>query len=282
MGPDGDQVSIAGVIAKVKTKKGKTKLKDPPRMGVTIKLKYEAGLFGACGNFNGNGGDDNAVASNVNSLLVPSRLIPSGVLEEDPHSSLVRSLLDSGRDAARGAPKTYTQVRAECDETLRDAADEECKVFPESEKVEACVFDICVTGDMAFIRDAALIEELTVVQGDGVVSALANEGKCRDQNGLTYASLTHVSIDTADKCVELLELVGKIEGVEGAQLGPNSKCEILFDPGQETRNALEHQQVIMAARMWEPWDPEQHGGTGGSHIISSTNLEEGWRCWADV
>merc|ERR1719473_2314342 len=81
--PDGDQVSIAGVIAKVKTKKGKTTLKDPPRMGVTIKLKYEPGLFGACGNFNGNQGDDNTVATNVNSLLVPSGLIPARVLEED-------------------------------------------------------------------------------------------------------------------------------------------------------------------------------------------------------
>merc|ERR1719191_545721 len=52
--PEGDQVSIAGVIAKVKG----SKIKDPPRMGVTIKMKKEPGITGACGNFNGNQGDD--------------------------------------------------------------------------------------------------------------------------------------------------------------------------------------------------------------------------------
>merc|ERR1719217_1819326 len=74
--PDGDQVSIAGVIAKVKTKKGKTTLKDPPRMGVTIKLKHEPGLTGACGNFNGHQGDDNTVESNLGSLIVGAAEIP--------------------------------------------------------------------------------------------------------------------------------------------------------------------------------------------------------------
>lgn len=270
--PDGDQVSIAGVIAKVKTKKGKTTLKDPPRMGVTIKLKAEPGLTGACGNFNGNQGDDNTVANNLNSLIVGNAEIPPGVLAEDQQTSLVRSLLDSGLDAARAA-KPYAQVLAECDPVDLAFANEECKDYPESEVMEACVYDICVTRDHEYMKDAALIEALRVTEGDGVVQKKAEEGECEDQSGLTYASLPHVSINTADECVKLLELVGTVEGVQGAQLGPNSKCEILFDPNKDTDVALKKLPGLES--LWGA----KRDGTGGSQIVSKTSKEQGWQCW---
>jgi len=278
--PDGDQVSIAGVVAKVKSKKGKYSLKDPPRMGVIIKLKQEPGLDGACAR--GNTVANNLQAFKVNgpipSKVLEGQLSQSGVwsFEEDSHSRLVRSLLDSGRNAT-SAPKTYAQVRAECGAMLA-TADAACEDLPEQEVVEACVFDICVTGDVAFSRDAALIEGLTVVQGDGVVVKKSDAGKCLDQHGLTYASLTHVSINTTSECAELLELVGKIAGVEGAQLGTGSNCEILFDPNKNTSLALKHQQVVVGARMWGA----EQSGTGGTAIVSSTSMEAGWQCWADV
>jgi len=282
--PDGDQVSIAGVVAKVKSKKGKYSLKDPPRMGVIIKLKQEPGLDGACAR--GNTVANNLQAFKVNgpipSKVLEGQLSQSGVwsFEEDSHSRLVRSLLDSGRNAT-SAPKTYAQVRAECGAMLA-TADAACEDLPEQEVVEACVYDICVTGDEAFSRDAALIEALTVVQGDGIPVRKDDPGKCLDQHGLTYASLTHVSINNGTECEELLLLVGKIAGVEGAQLGADSNCQILFDPNKGTRSALEHQQVLMAARMWEPYDPQENGGTGGTEIVSRTSMEAGWQCWADV
>merc|ERR1719191_1446628 len=98
------------------------------------------------------------------------------------------------------------------------------------------------------------MEELTLVQGDGVVTVKADKGRCLNRDGRTYASVTHVSIDTADKCKELLQLLGQIKGVEGAQLGSNSKCEILFDVNKDTSKALKHQQVVLGARMWEAED----------------------------
>jgi len=312
--PDGDQVSIAGVVAKVKSKKGKTSLKDPPRMGVIIMLKQEAGISGACGNFNGNQGDDNTVANNLNALVVKPGQIPSGVregqlsqsgvwsnqwsLEEDSHSSLVPSLLDSDLDAARALDLhngSYAVVRQNCDASCSHVtagmlaqADQDCAVIPQAEVKEACVFDSCVTCSLDFSRDAALIEELLLVQGDGVPQAMGSRGKCLDEDGKSYASLTPLAgreIITEEKCRDLLELVGKIPGVEGAQFDTaNLKCEILFDtdPEKGTRLALIHQQVLLGTPLWNVTAEQQ--GNGGSHIVSSTTTvpqDADWQCWAE-
>lgn len=279
--PDGDQVSIAGVIAKVKTKKGKTSLKDPPRMGVTITLKYEPGLFGACGNFDGNGGNDNAVANNLNSLMVNPGQIPAGVLEEDQHSSLVRSLLDSDFDVASASKsETYpgeAQLLEECDtkcgKTFLATAEAQCAGLPEADKDEACVYDICKTCDESFATDAFLIELLTVVQGDGVVTAMAEPGKCVDVSGHTYRSLKHHSIDTEAECVELLELVAKSgDGIEGAQLGDGDKCEILFNLAEGM--SLKHLVADLGVN-----EESEAPGTGGHELIYKTDGVPGYKCW---
>jgi len=273
--PDGDEVSLAGVVAKVKTKKGKTTLKDPPRMGVTIKLKSEAELTGACGNFNGNQADDNTVATNLGSLTVNPRAIPSGVLEEDLHSSLVRSLLDSHLDITRGTDKTYTQIRTECSANLLAAADSRCEGLPQSAMIEACVEDICITGDEDMWKDSFVVASLTVSQADGVVTEMDAKGKCQAKNDLTYASLTHRSTNDPKECEALLELVANIDevknGVQGAQSGPDSKCQILFDPDKNTSKALQ----VLPLGIWENFTT----GTGGSQMVFSTDLNSSWTCW---
>jgi len=274
--PEGDQVSIAGVVAKVK----KNKLKDPPRMGVTIKLRSEAGLTGACGNFNGNKADDNTVANNLGSLTVQPGAIPAGVLEEDLHSSLVRSLLDSRLDIARATDKTYTQIRTECNSVLLAAADSLCDGLPQSAMIEACVEDICITGDEDMWKDSFVSASLTVTQGNGLVTEMDNVGKCLAKNDLTYASLTHRVNKTPEECVALLELVAKIEevkGIQGAQRGPDSKCQILFDPDLGTSEAL--QKLVAVVDVWET-EPQYPPPTGGSQMVFSTDHNPDWRCWA--
>lgn len=172
----------------------------------------------------------------------------------------------------------YERVRSDCAADLLAQADERCADVYEDGIVEDCVYDICVTGDVEFDRDEHTLEILRLVQGNGVVTQEADEGRCLDHLGRMYASLRHVSINTAHECRQLLQELGNIEGVEGAQLGPNSNCEILFDGDTDASNLLRHQQVLQGAPMWG----EEQSGGGGMELVGNASNEPGWQCWKEV
>jgi len=112
---------------------------------------------------------------------------------------------------------------AACDAVLLAAADSLCEGLPQSLMIEACVEDICITGDEDMWKDSFVSAHLTVSKGDGLVSEMPTQGHCQAKNDLTYASLTHQGTKSRDECVALLEVIAKIdkvEGVQGAQRGP--------------------------------------------------------------
>jgi len=254
---------------------------------VIIKLAREPGLSGLCGNFNDDSQDDchecnkQEMAEYVQ--LVPSSDIPFGFLEGARDGALVREETNAETEdttADESVEDDYNLVRSNCaadNATLLTVADVACAGVHRQGTVESCVYDICVTGDVDFERDEHTVEILEVVAGNGVVAQEPDEGRCVDQLGRTYPSLSHLHMNTKQECRALLQEVGNIAGVEGVQLGPNRTCEIIFDAGSNATQYLVHQQVVKGSRMWGA----THPGTG-TELVGSASKESGWQCWAEL
>lgn len=256
------------------------------RMGVVIKLGREPGLSGMCGNFNDNSRDDchrcsRSRANRYVQMVAPTD-IPDGFLEGAAGGALLQqqSFGQALNATADESADDYAQVRSNCSADLLVQADQRCADVVEEGIVENCVYDICVTGDIEFERDEHTLEILRLVRGNGVVTQEAEEGKCLDSLGRTYASLPHLSINTPQECRELLQELGNIDGVEGAQLGPSSNCEILYDADTDASNLLKHQQVLNGEQMWAE-RAEQPGG-GGIELVGNSSGEHGWHCWKEM
>ena len=207
--------------------------------------------------------------------LVPSSDIPVGFLEG---GALVHQETNIKTEDMTADESDYTAVRSRCaakNATLLARADALCKEGVHRElTIQACVRDICLTGDPDFEWVEHELEILEVLEGDGVVAQEPRAGWCLDQSHRSYPSLSHLSMNTPKECRALLQEVGHIPGVQGAQLGPQRTCEIIFDAGSDASTGLKE----TAGGMWGG----EHPGSGGTELVGSANGEPGWQCWTEL
>merc|ERR1719428_1024192 len=247
------------------------------RMGVVIKLAREPGLSGMCGNFNDNSRDDchkcsqRAMARYVQK--VSSSDIPAGFLEGAREGALVRQHADSALNvtADPSTDDTCNTTISQCGGFLSQAQ-ESCRHVIISREKEMCICDECRTQSLDLGDDSHALEIVELAQANGVVVQEPEPGKCVDANGKTYASLRSSSIDTDIGCRLLLEQVGNIDGVEGAQKSTSTNCEIIFDDDvPEARTALMAKQLEEGTSMWALG--EGHSGSGAREVVVGANGE---------
>ncbi|CAJ1334809.1 unnamed protein product [Effrenium voratum] len=196
-------------------------------MSVVVSMAQEVtGQSGYCGNFNGDPDDDAEP-------VVPSWDRPIGDnLEPVPEAAWLfpsETVLLTLGDALK-VHKTEAEEQAarlkrieECPGVLLTKAEAACNHLTAAYH-KFCVFDVCLTKDMAAAKSsgaAAVIQHKVNARG---VPMFMGHGRCLDKDGNTFIGhLTKLRSDTA--CQQLLRTLALTDGVMGAQLKRGGVCE---------------------------------------------------------
>ncbi|CAJ1395532.1 unnamed protein product [Effrenium voratum] len=196
-------------------------------MSVVVSMAQEVtGQSGYCGNFNGDPDDDAEP-------VVPSWDRPIGDnLEPVPEAAWLfpsETVLLTLGDALK-VHKTEAEEQAarlkrieECPGVLLTKAEAACNHLTAAYH-KFCVFDVCLTKDMAAAKSsgaAAVIQHKVNARG---VPMFMGHGRCLDKDGNTFTGhLTKLRSDTA--CQQLLRTLALTDGVMGAQLKRGGVCE---------------------------------------------------------
>ena len=198
-------------------------------LSIVISMPPQAGQTGYCGNFN-NLAEDDAEP------VVPSWDRPIGAdLEPIPESEWLfpteSALMLLGEGGKTGKTEEEEEVARrmkrinECPDNLLSKAEEACSGLTAAYH-KFCVFDVCLTQDLAAagsVGSAAFVQHKLNARG---VPIFMGHGQCLDQHGKEFRSFsTKLRTDTA--CQHLLRTLSLTDGVMGAQLKRGSTCEVL-------------------------------------------------------
>lgn len=237
-------------------------------------IKARPGQYqgGYCGDFNGHVEDDTkptnarfwlnaqfAAGTKLDALSADEDMFQKAgvLLQSDVNNSLQSDVNNSKKE--------------ECPEDLKAKAEELCGSMPEQAIHDACIIDICFTGDTSYADDAMNMELMNVEFAKGSVE-LQGQGNCLDSEGAKYTTVTAKDVSTKTECLKTLhELAheGMVDkGVRGAQF--KDSCDIIIDAKE--KDDVELEESI----------PYTLGGVkkdAGSGIVSKTDKVEGVTCW---
>merc|ERR1719247_174442 len=157
-------------------------------------------------------------------------------------------------------------VEPTCPPVLHAKAEKACAHIPEELIRGGCIIDICLTDDVsAAIHAADGVEVMEILEGQGIPEFVGH-GKCLSDRGDTYSTIAAKSYGNKKDCARLLQEVGSIAGVRGAQYTDGGSCKILIE-GVKLRN---HQIA-------GGWGHVSEGlGTG---VVDSSSTGDGEYCW---
>eukprot|EP00438_Fugacium_kawagutii_P024214 Skav223075 [mRNA] locus=scaffold419:182012:183586:+ [translate_table: standard] len=270
-------------------------------LSAVISMPPQAGQTGYCGNFNGKAEDDAEP-------VVPSWDRPIGADLEDlpesewlfPHEPTVM-LLGKAKKGGTEAEEVAARIKRinECPNALLTKAEEACSGLTAAYH-KFCVFDVCLTQDLAMARSvgsAAFVQHKVNARG---VPIFMGHGRCLDQHGKEFRSF-HTKLRTDTACQHLLRTLSLTDGVMGAQLKQGGTCEVLtvkeVDPtnvpipggwGIPSGPSADEEVQIHLIPKAEAQAHDAHVSdivdvappkADGEGLVSSTTDEAAYNCW---
>jgi len=237
-------------------------------MSVVLTMPPQADQGGYCGNFNGDVEDDFQPTGLSFHTPIGKDLgaVDSADLLFDPAKWMLGNAQPALLEVKKLDP---AKVLEECTEDMKAQAKSKCQVITDAHKREACVFDICATGQASAANAmiaAEILEEK--VNSRGIPSRMG-KGKCLDAAGREYVAYTAKKLSSAKGCKKILRSLSLRGGVMGAQLQKGSTCQILVQDGADPTEV----------RIPGGWDSKTNEGASGYGMISDTTREAGWTCW---
>jgi hypothetical protein len=151
---------------------------------------------------------------------------------------------------------------SKCSPVLLEKAKAECKHLMD-EFQNACIMDICLSGDVTAVLDSDVAEIEEVVSGRGIVHFLG-DGRCLDTDHVRYTVIPAKESLSLDDCKALLLALRDIDRVRGAEYSSqHASCQMIVDGGVSLRG---------------DWVKEVQEGTG-TGIISHVMPDPDWTCW---
>eukprot|EP00438_Fugacium_kawagutii_P035853 Skav205421 [mRNA] locus=scaffold582:231090:233681:- [translate_table: standard] len=270
-------------------------------LSAVISMPPSVGQTGYCGNFNEDAEDDAEP-------VVPSWDRPIGADLGDlpksewlfPHEPTVM-LLGKDERSMTEEQEMAAKIRRinECPTKLLTKAEAACSGLTAAYH-KFCVFDVCLTQDLAIARSvgsAAFVQHKVNARG---VPIFMGHGRCLDQHGEAFHSFdTKLRTDTA--CQHLLRTLSLTDGVMGAQLKRGGTCEVLTVSGVDPTHVAipggwglptgpskdEDKQLKVLPKTKALTKASQHGDpdvsdvseANGKGLVADTTDEAAYNCW---
>ena len=265
-------------------------------LSIVISMPPQAGQTGYCGNFN-------YLAEDDAEPVVPSWDRPIGAdLEPIPESQWLfptesaLMLLGEHKTGKTEEEEVARRIKRinECPDTLLSKAEEACSGLTAAYH-KFCVFDVCLTQDLAAagsVGSAAFVQHKLNARG---VPIFMGHGQCLDQHGKEFRSFsTKLRTDTA--CQHLLRTLSLTDGVMGAQLKRGSTCEVLtvkeVDPthvaipggwgspaGPNQEEGVQIRMLPEKKAVSPPKTAARMDGTDGTGLVAQTTDDAAYSCW---
>jgi len=212
-------------------------------MSAVIKMAPQAkGQSGYCGNFNNDMSDDFEPApigsAPPQTIAAWNRPIGDGLdLVPDSenlfklHSATANlSAYTASLPEGESAPLASAQP---CEGSHMEAAEKACEGIPSATMRQACIIDICLTGNAAAaggVAQAEILEERVNARG---LPVFVGHGTCVDTQDKHFRVLKTQGVRSGPDCQNLLASLHAARGILGAQLRVEGACEIVAGPGAD-------------------------------------------------
>lgn len=264
-------------------------------LSAVISMPAQAGQTGYCGNFNEDAEDDAEP-------VVPSWDRPIGADLGDlpksewlfPYEPTVM-LLGKDEQGRTEEEEMAAKIRRinECPKTLLTKAEEACSGLTAAYH-KFCVFDVCLTQDLAMARSvgsAAFVQHKVNARG---VPIFMGHGRCLDQHGEAFQSF-HTKLRTDTACQHLLRTLSLTDGVMGAQLKRGGTCEVLTVTGVDpttvaipggwglpagpSKDEDKQLKVLPKTKAKHVEDVADVVEANGKGLVADTTDEAAYNCW---
>eukprot|EP00930_Biecheleria_cincta_P098791 TRINITY_DN9043_c0_g1_i1.p1 TRINITY_DN9043_c0_g1~~TRINITY_DN9043_c0_g1_i1.p1 ORF type:complete len:536 (-),score=99.77 TRINITY_DN9043_c0_g1_i1:463-2034(-) len=265
-------------------------------MSAVISMAAQAGGQGGyCGNFNGNADDDaepvvpswdKPIGEDLERVVAGKVLFPKDVTV---------SLLGAKAKAAHRSQSSLLQAHRDrvtsCPHELLRQAEKACENLGVTFH-KFCMFDVCLTGDIASagdVRSAEMMEEITNARG---VPMFLGHGQCEDSKGRLFRSFqTKLRSDAA--CQSLLRALALTPGVVGAQRRQGGQCDVLVVNGTDPRNTAipggwgvapvptqqDSAALDVIIQPMSPSTPRVTTAPSEEGIVEQASSDAAWSCW---
>lgn len=259
-------------------------------VSAVIKMTPQAkGQSGYCGNFNGDVADDFEPAplgsAPPQTIAAWNRPIGQG-LESVPDSKNLFKLHNSTAGlsllatVASASQAASSQEERPCEGSRMKAAEKACEGIPSTIMRQACITDVCLTGNNAAadgIVQAEILEERMNARG---IAVFVGHGSCIDTKGKPFRTLRTKGIRNGLECQNLLGSLRATKGVLGAQLRVEGTCEIAVSAGADVIGAAAAAGAAPPNGGWaEDIAAEASADVSKEDYVAGVADDLSWSCW---